>query len=191
MSNPTPPEISKKLRPYSMAIKTGCSASATALHEACRAIQRGDASSAIVAGANLITTKAMTETMHASEVLAPDGSCETFDAAANGYARAEAVTAIYIKPLQDAIREGNPVRAIVRATSVNADGKGASLVTPNGVAQEALIRKAYADVGLDPKDTAFVEVSSRSHRRSRNILTRFPSVTVRGHLRVIQLRLRR
>ncbi|KAJ4123008.1 hypothetical protein NW768_010000 [Fusarium equiseti] len=141
----------------SMAIKSGCSASAIALHEACRAISRGDASSAIVAGANLITTKAMTETMHASEVLAPDGSCKTFDASANGYARSEAITAIYIKPLRDAIRDGNPIRTIVRGTSVNADGKGASLVTPNGVAQEALMRKAYADVGLDPKDTAFVE----------------------------------
>ncbi|CVL08427.1 uncharacterized protein FPRN_13238 [Fusarium proliferatum] len=141
----------------SMVIKTGCSSSAVALHEACRAIQKGDASSAIVGGANMIMTPAMTTTMSVGEILAPDASCKTFDAAADGYARAEAITAIYIKPLSDAIRDGNPVRAIVRATAVNCDGKCVSLVTPNGAAHEALMRKAYRDFGLDPKDTAFVE----------------------------------
>ncbi|KAF5553596.1 polyketide synthase [Fusarium napiforme] len=145
------------LKGPSMVIKTGCSSSAIALHEACRAIQRGDASSAIVGGANVIMTPALTATMSAGEVLAPDGSCKTFDAAADGYARAEAITAIYIKPLTDALRDGNPIRAIVRATAVNCDGKCASLVTPNGASHEALMRKAYRDVGLDPQDTAFVE----------------------------------
>ncbi|KAF4946648.1 hypothetical protein FGADI_11037 [Fusarium gaditjirri] len=141
----------------SMVIKTGCSSSAVALHEACRAIQKGDASSAIVGGANMIMTPAMTTTMSVGEILAPDASCKTFDAAADGYARAEAITAIYIKPLSDAIRDGNPIRAIVRATAVNCDGKCVSLVTPNGAAHEALVRTAYRDVGLDPKATAFVE----------------------------------
>ncbi|KAF5721025.1 polyketide synthase [Fusarium mundagurra] len=141
----------------SMVIKTGCSSSAVALHEACRAIQRGDASSAIVGGANMIMTPALTATMSSGEVLAPDASCKTFDAAADGYARAEAITVIYIKPLSDAIRDGNPIRAIVKGTAVNCDGKCVSLATPNGAAHEALMRKAYCSCGLDPKDTAFVE----------------------------------
>ncbi|RSL49057.1 hypothetical protein CEP54_012625 [Fusarium duplospermum] len=141
----------------SMVIKTGCSASTIALHEACRAIQRGDASGAVVGGASMITTPALTATMSAGELLAPDGSCKTFDASADGYARAEAITAIYIKPLADALRDGNPVRAIIKGTSTNCDGKSVSLVTPNGVAQEALMRKAYRDAGLDPRETAFVE----------------------------------
>lgn len=142
-----------------MVIKTGCSASTIALHEACRAIQRGDASGAVVGGASMITTPALTATMSAGELLAPDGSCKTFDASADGYARAEAITAIYIKPLADALRDGNPVRAVIKGTSTNCDGKSVSLVTPNGVAQEALMRKAYRDAGLDPRETAFVEVS--------------------------------
>ncbi|EEU34613.1 uncharacterized protein NECHADRAFT_106233 [Fusarium vanettenii 77-13-4] len=141
----------------SMVIKTGCSASTIALHEACRAIQRGDASGAVVGGASMITTPALTATMSAGELLAPDGSCKTFDASADGYARAEAITAIYIKPLADALRDGNPVRAVIKGTSTNCDGKSVSLVTPNGVAQEALMRKAYRDAGLDPRETAFVE----------------------------------
>lgn len=110
----------------------------------------------------MITTPALTATMSAGELLAPDGSCKTFDASADGYVRAEAITAIYIKPLSDALRDGNPVRAIIKGTSTNCDGRSVSLVTPNGDAQEALMRKAYSDAGLDPGDTAFVEVSKPS-----------------------------
>ncbi len=142
-----------------MVIKTGCSASTVALHEACRAIQIGDAVAAVVAGTSLIMTPTLTAAMTAGELLSPEGSCRTFDAAANGFARAEGITAIYIKRLDDALRDGNPVRAVIRSTATNSDGRGQSLVTPNGVAQEALIRKAYDDAGLDPRDTAYVEVS--------------------------------
>uniref|UniRef100_A0A0D2YHU0 Uncharacterized protein n=1 Tax=Fusarium oxysporum (strain Fo5176) TaxID=660025 RepID=A0A0D2YHU0_FUSOF len=143
----------------SLVIKTGCSASAVALHEACRAIQRDDASSAVIAGTSVITTPALTTTM-SQGVLSPDASCKTFDVAVDGYARAEAITAIYVKPLADALRDGNPVRAVIKATSTNADGRSVSLVTPNGIAQEALMRTAYCDAGLDPKDTAFVEATA-------------------------------
>ncbi|KAF7554946.1 hypothetical protein G7Z17_g2570 [Cylindrodendrum hubeiense] len=141
----------------SMVIRTGCSSSLLGLHEAFRAIQAGDATAAIVAGTSLITTPTLTATMSAGEVLATDGSCKTFDASANGYARAEAITAVYVKRLDDALRDGNPIRAVIRGTATNCDGKSQSLVTPNGIAQEALIRKAYKDAGLDPRDTAFME----------------------------------
>ncbi|KAH7110764.1 hypothetical protein EDB81DRAFT_831591 [Dactylonectria macrodidyma] len=141
----------------SMVIRTGCSSSLLGLHEAFRAIQAGDATAAVVAGASLITTPTLTATMSAGEVLASDGSCKTFDASANGYARAEAITAVYVKRLDDALRDGNPIRAIIKGTAANCDGKSQSLVTPNGAAQEALIRRAYEDAGLDPRDTAFME----------------------------------
>lgn len=151
-----------------MVIKTGCSASLIALHEAFRAVRNGDAVSAVVGGTSMITTPTLTLTMSAGELLAADGSCKTFDAAADGYARAEAVSAIYIKRLEDAIRDGNPIRAVISGSATNCDGKSASLVTPNGVAQEALIREAYKDAGLDPHDTAFIEVfmcQTRLHPR--------------------------
>ncbi|KAH8650845.1 hypothetical protein BGZ60DRAFT_534031 [Tricladium varicosporioides] len=141
----------------SMAIKTGCSASLTALHEAVRAIQCGDATAAIVAGTSLIMTPAITAAMTTLELLSPGGSCKTFDAAADGFARAEAISAIYIKSLEDAIRDGNAIRAIIRGTATNSDGRGQGLVIPNEVAQEALIRGVYAESGLDPSDTTFVE----------------------------------
>ncbi|TLD16851.1 uncharacterized protein PgNI_01193 [Pyricularia grisea] len=99
------------------------------------------------------TSAAMTE----EGMLAPDGSSKTFDAGANGYGRAEAVNAVYIKLLDDAIRDGNPIRAVIRNSGTNSDGRSQDLLTPNGLAQEALMNKIYADAGLDPAKTAFVE----------------------------------
>ncbi|KAJ6114967.1 Acyl transferase/acyl hydrolase/lysophospholipase [Penicillium sp. IBT 16267x] len=146
----------------SMVIRTGCSAALVALHEACMAISRGDCEGAIVGGANLILAPGMTTAMTEQGVPAPDGSCKTFSADANGYARGEAVSAIFIKPLAEAIRDGNPIRAVIRATASNSDGKGTGggLQMPNDVTQEAMIRRAYEVAGIpdyEYSQTAFVE----------------------------------
>ncbi|KAJ5297689.1 Acyl transferase/acyl hydrolase/lysophospholipase [Penicillium antarcticum] len=144
----------------SVVIRTACSASLVALHEACLAISRGDCEGAIVGGANLILTPTMTIAMSEEGVLSPDGSCKTFSADANGYARGEAVSAIFIRPLADAIRHGNPVRAVIRATASNSDGKGTAsgIQVPNGAIHEALIRHAYDIAGItDYSETALVE----------------------------------
>ncbi|KAJ5100126.1 polyketide synthase [Penicillium argentinense] len=144
----------------STVVRTGCSAALVALHEACLAVSRGDCEGAIVGGANLIMAPGMTVAMTDQGVLAPDGCCKTFSADANGYARGEAISAIFIKPLVDAVRDGNPVRAIIRATASNNDGKGtaAGIQVPNDVSQEAMIRRAYELAGItDYSETAFVE----------------------------------
>ncbi|KNG85249.1 putative polyketide synthase [Aspergillus nomiae NRRL 13137] len=142
----------------SMTIRTACSSALVALNEACTAISRGDCESALVGGVNLILAPGMSMAMQEQGVLSSDGSCKTFSADANGYARGEAVTAIFIKPLADALRDGNPIRAVVRATSHNADGKTATLSQPSTDAQEALMRRAYELGGItDYAETAMVE----------------------------------
>ncbi|KAF9772857.1 hypothetical protein IL306_009400 [Fusarium sp. DS 682] len=144
----------------SLVVRTGCSAALVALHEACLAVSRGDCEGALVGGANLIMAPGMTMAMTEQGVLAPDGSCKTFSADANGYARGEAISAIFIKPLRAAIRDGNPVRAVIRSTASNSDGKGTAggIQVPNDVAQETMIRQAYSIAGIDDySQTAFVE----------------------------------
>jgi acyl transferase domain-containing protein len=145
------------LRP-SLVLKTGCSASLAALHEACRALQSGDASAAVVGGTSLILGPTTTAILFNEGVLSPDSSCKSFDASANGFARAEGITAIYIKRLSDALRDGNPVRAVIRGTAANSDGRSQGLMSPSTQAHEALMRKVYRQAGLDPRETAFVEV---------------------------------
>ncbi|KAL8908900.1 MAG: hypothetical protein Q9171_005243 [Xanthocarpia ochracea] len=90
--------------------------------------------------------------------MSPTGSCKTFDATADGYARGEAVSAIYIKKLSSAIRDGDTVRAVIRSTCINSDGKGVSLTTPNAEAHASLMRRGHALAGIsDFSKTAMVE----------------------------------
>ncbi|KAK2748478.1 Type I Iterative PKS [Myotisia sp. PD_48] len=142
----------------SMTIRTGCSAALVALNEACAAISKGDCEGALVGGVNLILGPGMTAAMTEQGILSKDGMCKTFSAQANGYARGEAATAIYIKPLADAIRDGNPIRAVIRGTSHNVDGKTPGISQPSTDAQEALMRRAYQVAGIsDFSKTAMVE----------------------------------
>lgn len=84
--------------------------------------------------------------------------CSTFDANADGYARGEAVSAIYVKKLSDAIRDGDPVRSVIRSTAINAGGKSSTLMAPNAAAHEALIRRGHQLAGLsDFSKTAMIE----------------------------------
>lgn len=140
-----------------MTIKTACSSSALGINEAVRSICSGECDAAIVAGANLIMAPGLSIGMAALMTLASDGSSKTFDASANGYARGEGVTALYIKRLDNAIRDGNPIRAIIRSSASNADGRTPGISMPNPDAHEALIRYCYKAAGIDLCDTAMVE----------------------------------
>lgn len=132
----------------SMTIQTGCSAAMVALHEACQALKLNHCAAAVVAGTNLICSPTTTEIMNAIGVISPSGNSQTFDANADGYGRGEAVNAIYVKRLSDAIQNGDPIRAVIRSTATNCDGKTLGLTNPSAEAQEALIRRAYQHAGL-------------------------------------------
>ncbi|KAJ8128147.1 hypothetical protein O1611_g5491 [Lasiodiplodia mahajangana] len=141
-----------------MTVRTACSSGLVALNEACMAISRGSCESALVGGVNLILGPAMTIAMTEQGVLSPSGSCKSFSADADGYARGEAVTALYVKPLADALRDGNPVRAVIRSTAHNFDGKTSNISQPSTDAQEALIRQAYELAGITNfSETGMVE----------------------------------
>lgn len=144
----------------SVTTKTACSATAEAVHQAVLAIRSGSCSGAVVGGANVIITPRTSISMSMLGLLAPDGNCKTFDASADGFARGESVCALYLKRLDEAVRDGNPIRAVVRACDSNADGGDGSRTfgTPNPRAQEALIRQTYASVGLSLEDTKVVEL---------------------------------
>lgn len=140
-----------------MTIKTGCSSTLFGLHAACQSISSGESSAALICGTNMILDPDMTISMTEQGVLSPTGSSKSFDAEADGYARAEAINAIYIKPLSAALRNGDPIRAVIRSTATNGDGKTSGLSLPNPASHEAMMRHAYHAAGLDCSQTAFVE----------------------------------
>ncbi|KAL8721904.1 MAG: hypothetical protein Q9225_001500 [Loekoesia sp. 1 TL-2023] len=146
------------LKGPSMTIRTACSSALIGLIEACAAMQRGVCEGAIVAGSTLIMAPGTTQSMTEKGILGPDGSCKTFSADANGYARGEAITAVYVRPLDAAVRDGNPIHAVIRATMSNSDGKTQGITQPNPDAHEALIWKVYKLAGItDFSKTAYFE----------------------------------
>ncbi|KAL4878208.1 hypothetical protein BJY04DRAFT_221358 [Aspergillus karnatakaensis] len=142
----------------SMTIRTACSSSLMALHAACQALYAGDCSSAIVGGCNLILSPRMTVTMSEHRVVSPTGQCRSFDASADGYARGEAVNAIHIKGLSSALRDGDPVRSVIRSVCINSDGERSPLFIPSPESHELLIRRSHQLAGItDLSQTAMIE----------------------------------
>ncbi|KAI8308661.1 Highly reducing polyketide synthase FUM1 [Colletotrichum sp. SAR11_59] len=144
----------------SIVVKTGCSASLVALDMACHSLRAGECAAAVVLGVNLITSPLMTLLYTAQGLLSPSGCCKTFDAAANGYGRGEAVNAVFLRRLSDAEGAGDPVRAVVRASATGHDGRKVGQLKPDAAAQELLIRKTYALAGIPDSqfgDTAWIE----------------------------------
>jgi acyl transferase domain-containing protein len=86
-----------------------------------------------------------------------DGICYSFDHRANGYSRGEGFGVIIIKSLSQALKDGDTIRAVVRATSANQNGRMPGITQPSSVAQESMIRRAYALASLDMSETALVE----------------------------------
>ncbi|KAI0438133.1 hypothetical protein F4803DRAFT_111938 [Xylaria telfairii] len=144
----------------SFTINTACSSSIYALHNACNALRARDCEAAIVGGVNLILTVDQHMNTAKLGVLSPTSTCHTFDASADGYGRAEGAGALYVKRLSDAIKDGNPIRAVIRGTAVNTNGKvdGMGITHPSGRGQERVVRMAYEKAGLDPRLTPYAEL---------------------------------
>ncbi|KAK9774993.1 hypothetical protein SCAR479_08267 [Seiridium cardinale] len=142
----------------SLTLDTACSSSLYALHLACQSLKLGETNMNIVAGVNLILHPNAMSQLTAMHMLSPDGISHTFDHRANGYGRGEGVSALVVKRLSDAIRDGDMVRCVIRNTAINVDGKTPSVTMPSAEAQSELIRTAYKVADLPLGDTRYVEL---------------------------------
>ncbi|KAK5652872.1 hypothetical protein OQA88_9538 [Cercophora sp. LCS_1] len=145
------------LRGPSMSVDTGCSTTLTALHQGCQSLRSGESDMSIVGGANVMFNPDMFLAMSSMTLISKDGKSYAFDNRANGYGRGEGSATIILKRLDDALRDGNPIRAIIRDSGVNQDGRTETITTPSGEAQEVLIRACYARAGLNPAHTTYFE----------------------------------
>ncbi|MCJ1354257.1 MAG: hypothetical protein MMC33_004244 [Icmadophila ericetorum] len=145
------------LRGPSFTLGTACSSSLVALHQACQSIRTGESGMSIVGGSNLLLNPDMFMMLSNMNFLAQDGTCKSFDAKGDGYGRGEGFAAVVLKNLDDAIRDGDPIRAVIRGTGVNQDGKTKGITVPSATAQANLIRSTYLHAGLDLGNTHYVE----------------------------------
>ncbi|KXX80977.1 Lovastatin diketide synthase LovF, partial [Madurella mycetomatis] len=143
----------------SVTLDTACSSSMVGLHLAARAIHNGEADAAIVATSNLyLNPEHVQDVGSLGQAHSPTGLCHTFDALADGYIKSEAVSAIILKRLSDAIRDRDPIRAVIRGTASTSNGRTNGIASPSAEAQAATIRQAYASAGIaNLNDTAYLE----------------------------------
>ncbi|KEF55686.1 uncharacterized protein A1O9_08436 [Exophiala aquamarina CBS 119918] len=115
----------------SITLDTACSSSMVALHLACQSLKTGESDM--------------------------EGKCFSFDHRADGYARGEGVGTVIVKRLSDALRDGDTIRAVLRGSGANQDGRTPGISLPSSAAQESLIRSVYKHAGLPLSDTMMIE----------------------------------
>ena len=89
--------------------------------------------------------------------LSDEGRCYAFDNRGSGYGRGEGIACVIIKPLEDAVSARDPIRAIIRNTAVNQDGRTPGITMPSRSAQENMMRAAYSKANLNPLETRYIE----------------------------------
>ncbi|KAL9074401.1 MAG: hypothetical protein Q9157_004404 [Trypethelium eluteriae] len=145
------------LRGASVTLDTACSTSAVALHQAVQSLRSREASMSIVGGSNLTLNPDTFVGLGSAGFLSADGKSFAFDARANGFGRGEGVATLVVKRLKDALSAGDPVRAVIRETLVNQNGRTDTITSPSQAAQAALMRDCYHRARLDPRDTQYFE----------------------------------
>ena len=140
-----------------IAVDTACSSSLVAVHQAVSGLQLREADLALAGGVNAILSPVLTHAFWDAGMLAGDGRCKTFDAAADGYVRGEGCGVVVLKRLGDAQADGDRIWGVIRGSAVNQDGASPGLTAPSGGAQERVIEEALARGGLEPSTVDYLE----------------------------------
>ncbi|KAL6706255.1 hypothetical protein ACN47E_005990 [Coniothyrium glycines] len=148
----------------SFTVDTACSSSLVALHAACQSIRSGESSMAIAAGVHLNMLPEFWISYSMSRLFGEAGRSFAFDQRGTGYGRGEGCCMVLLKPLNQAIKDNDPIRAVITGTGINQDGRTPGITMPNGSSQEALIRSVYTNGGMDPRDTGYVEAHGTGTR---------------------------
>ncbi|MER8041793.1 amino acid adenylation domain-containing protein [Streptomyces sp. NPDC094032] len=146
----------------SLSIDTACSSSLVAVHLACQSLLRGESELALAGGTLLHLAPQYTIAETKGGFLSPDGRSRAFDASADGYVRAEGVGVVALKRLSDALRDGDPVHAVVIGSGVNQDGRTNGITVPSADAQAMLIERVCAEAGVAPGSLQYVEAHGTS-----------------------------
>ena len=156
----------------SIAVDTACSSSLVALHLAAQGLRLRECDRALVGGINLILTPEMNISFSKARMMAADGRCKTFDAAADGYVRGEGCAVVVLRRLSDALADGDRILAVVRGTAINQDGRSGGLTAPNGSPR----RRSFEPPSRMPASRPVTSAMSRRMARARRSAIRSKSV---------------
>lgn len=145
------------LRGPAVAVDTACSSSLVSVHLACQSLRLRESDVALAGGINLILRPETQLALSKWGMLSPRGRCHAFDAGADGFVRGEGAGVVVLKRLTDAVRDGDPVLAVVRGSAVNQDGRSNGLTAPNALAQRDVISRALRSADVDASSLNFIE----------------------------------
>ncbi|MGW8702351.1 non-ribosomal peptide synthetase/type I polyketide synthase [Streptomyces eurythermus] len=146
----------------SISLDTACSSSLVAVHLAVESLLRRETELALAGGTLLHIAPQYTIAETKGGFLSPQGRSRAFDASADGYVRAEGVAVVALKRLSDAVRDGDPIHAVIIGSGVNQDGRTNGITVPNPDAQVALIERVCAEAGIAPGSLQYVEAHGTS-----------------------------
>ncbi|KAK7908914.1 hypothetical protein PG985_014792, partial [Apiospora marii] len=145
------------LRGPALTVDTACSSSLVALDLGCQSLLASTSDMAIVTGCSLLFAPNFFHLLSNMGMLSPNSKCFSFDHRANGYGRGEGIAALILKRLPDALRDNDTIRAVIRSTGVNYDGRTPGVTQPNGASQLSLIQETYKKAGLSMLPTRYLE----------------------------------
>lgn len=145
------------MRGMAAAVDTACSSSLMAVHLACNSLCSNESSIAIAGGVNIMSTPRLYDIAKEMNVISESGQCWTFDERADGFIPGEAVCAVVMKRLDDAIKDGNHIYGIIAGSMTNQDGRSNGITAPNGEAQTELEIELYEKCGIDARDISYIE----------------------------------
>ncbi|WP_330276270.1 SDR family NAD(P)-dependent oxidoreductase [Lentzea sp. NBC_00516] len=152
------------LRGPSLPVDTMCSASLTAIHEACEHLRQGTCEVAIAGGVNLYLHPSTYVDLCRSRMLAADGRCRSFGDGGEGFVPGEGVGAVLLKPLAAAEADGDPIHAVILGSAINHGGRTNGYTVPNPRAQAAVVREAIKAAGLRAGDIGYIEAHGTGTR---------------------------
>jgi acyl transferase domain-containing protein len=155
-----PTRVSYKLdlRGPSVNVQTACSTSLVAVHLACQSLLAGECDMALAGGVSIITPQKAGYLYRPGMILSPDGHCRPFDARAQGIVGGNGAGVVVLRRLEDALAEGDTIRAVIKGSAINNDGaRKAGFTAPSVDAQAAVINEALAVAGVTPGSISYVE----------------------------------
>lgn len=145
------------LRGPALSIDTACSSSSAAIDTALKYLLDGDCDMALVCGVNIMFSPEITKKVAALGILSERGEVRAFDRDADGTVRGEGAAALLLRRRSDAERDGDRIHSLILGSALNQDGESTSLTAPNGIAQEELLRDAWAKSGITPDEIGYLE----------------------------------
>lgn len=141
----------------SMVVDTACSSALVAVHLACQSIRKGECDTAIAGGVKVILCPIRGEASWGIGTQSSDFRCKTFDNSSDGIGLGEGAGVVILKPLYKALNDGDNIHAVIKGSAINQDGNSLGLTTPNPIAQEEVIIKAWEDSHINPESISYIE----------------------------------